>query len=139
MAAWCFVLVLCALCATEAQVPGFGKKRETIPLLREDIKFIQCEMCEKVSKHLHRTVNRMREALPKWDKLTEAAIFDQLEVMCDPAKDAGEWISHLDIQEDGDRLRVVEMTGVRTTMCAEDPSVLFACHVLVCCSTSSEQ
>jgi hypothetical protein len=75
-------------------------------------------MCETLSKHMHRTIKGMRDSLPKWDRLTEAAIFDKLEVMCNPTKTGeGEWLTKLDIQEDGDRLRVVEMSGVRSLCC----------------------
>lgn len=95
--------------------PGFGQKQPTIAALKEDIKFVECEMCEALSKHMHGTIKGMRDALHSWEHLTEVAIFDKLELMCNPRKTGeGDWLAKLDIQEDGDRLRVVEMPGVRS-------------------------
>jgi hypothetical protein len=36
-----------------------------------------------------------------------------LEEMCDPDKAAGEWITNIDLQENGDKLQLVEMPQVQ--------------------------
>lgn len=46
-------------------------------------------------------------------QLKEADIIDRLEKMCDPDKLAGSWIANFDIQEDGDKLKLVDMGTVR--------------------------
>jgi hypothetical protein len=60
-------------------------------------------------------------------QLQEADIIDKLEKICDPDRPAGEWITHYDLQEDGDQLKMVDMGQVRST-CVE-PS---ACILLTC-------
>lgn len=45
-------------------------------------------------------------------QLTEDAIIEGLEKMCDPDKEAGEWITKIDLQEEGDKLKLVDMDGV---------------------------
>lgn len=42
----------------------------------------------------------------------EADIIDRLEKICDPDKEAGEWITMVDLQEEGDKLKVVDMGHV---------------------------
>eukprot|EP00983_Pelagomonas_calceolata_P100256 1158546-Pelagomonas_calceolata.AAC.3 len=45
-------------------------------------------------------------------QLHEDAIIEGLEKMCDPDKEAGEWLTKIDIVEDGDQLKLVEMDEV---------------------------
>lgn len=46
-------------------------------------------------------------------QLSESDIMESLETMCDPDTEAGDWLNFLDLQEDGDRLKVTTMSGVR--------------------------
>ena len=96
-----------------AMPKGFGRKKETVPMLRDDMKYIQCEMCERVAKQAYRTVKQAREELPQWESLTEATILEKLESLCDPEKEnAGEWIAMLDVQQENNSLRIAVMTTV---------------------------
>ncbi len=45
-------------------------------------------------------------------QLHEDAIIEGLEKMCDPDKEAGEWLTKIDIVEDGEQLKLVEMDEV---------------------------
>lgn len=47
-------------------------------------------------------------------QLHESAIIDYLETMCDPYKPDGSWITHYDIVEDGERLKLVDTKQVST-------------------------
>ncbi|KAJ9526955.1 hypothetical protein QJQ45_025337 [Haematococcus lacustris] len=55
----------------------------------------------------------LKEALRQFSgglgQMTEAAIMDSLEKMCDPDREAGEWITHQDLQEEGKQLKLVDM------------------------------
>lgn len=45
-------------------------------------------------------------------QLAESDIIEQLEKMCDPSKPEGQWISHYDIVEKGDELKLVDTKKV---------------------------
>ena len=94
---------------------GFGRKKDPVPSIKTDVKFIRCDACQHIAKAAHRSVAALRTAQPHWKPLTEEAIIEHLEQMCNPQGEQGEWILHLDVQEDGDKLKVVEMSGVCTS------------------------
>lgn len=106
------VLGLLLACVTLAMPSGFGHKKEPVPAVKSDMKYIQCEACEKTAEAIHRAVGDLRSALPKWKTLTEIEILDMLEKICLSDAESGEWLAKLDLQEDGERLRVVEMPTV---------------------------
>lgn len=45
-------------------------------------------------------------------QVTEADIIDKLETMCNTDKEAGEWITQIDLQEEDDKLKLVDMGQV---------------------------
>ena len=64
-------------------------------------------------------------------QLHEDAVIEGLEKMCDPDKDAGEWLTKIDIVEEGDQLKLVDMDGVSVSACACVCVCVCAC-VCVC-------
>ena len=45
-------------------------------------------------------------------QLQEGDIIERLEKMCNPDSEQGEWLNQLDIQEEGDKLKLVDMGQV---------------------------
>jgi hypothetical protein len=113
----CTPIVLFALCvglinhAVSAQ--GFGRKRDIYPAIQEDIEYLRCSFCKLAAKQLHEGTGRLRAALPSWQKtLSEGAIIDFIEDSCKPEKEAGEWLTKLDVQQQGSALVIKEMSKV---------------------------
>ena len=104
--------LLLMLGPASAMQSGFGNKKEVIPSIKTDIKFIRCQVCELVAKEAHAGVAQHRAELPHWKKVTEEDIMIYLETLCDPKLEEGTWIIKQDIQEDGEVLRVVDMGPV---------------------------
>ncbi|KAF5831901.1 hypothetical protein DUNSADRAFT_12412 [Dunaliella salina] len=104
------------LVGATAQFGGMGGKKEEpkAPAVMSDIPFIKCQVCEKMVKlAIAGTAQLKAKAEEKpGGKLHEDAIIDGLEKMCDPDKEAGEWLTKIDIVEDGEQLKLVEMDEV---------------------------
>jgi hypothetical protein len=47
-----------------------------------------------------------------WLQVDESAIIESLELACNPAKPDGAWITHYDMVEDGDRIKLVDTQQV---------------------------
>ena len=109
-----------------AMMPGgFGRKKEPVPSIKSDVKYIRCDVCQHIAKAAHRSVGTLRKEQPHWKPLTEDSIIEHLEMMCNPQGEQGEWILHLDVQEDGDKLKVVEMSGVCLACACATPPCLW--------------
>ncbi|KAL6762700.1 hypothetical protein V8C86DRAFT_2513742 [Haematococcus lacustris] len=80
-----------------------------VPAVKADIPFIRCGVCEAMVKQSVKAVKGLQAAATPAQKMTEAAIMDSLEKMCDPDREAGEWITHQDLQEEGKQLKLVDM------------------------------
>jgi hypothetical protein len=50
-------------------------------------------------------------------QVDESAIIESLELACNPAKPDGAWITHYDMVEDGDRIKLVDTQQVRGYGC----------------------
>ncbi|KAF8062668.1 hypothetical protein HT031_003997 [Scenedesmus sp. PABB004] len=85
-----------------------------------DLPFIRCAACEAFVKQAGRMVKALRAELKPGASLDEERIIDGLETMCDPGKPAGQWITHYDIVEAGDALRLVDkgLPSVCNSECA---------------------
>ena len=112
------LLVLNSAALIRAAGKGFGRKKELVPTIKTDVKYIKCEVCQLVAKHAHRSVADLRAQQPSWKKLSEEEILTHLESICNSQKEEGEWITRVDVQEEGDRLRAVEKPEVRGTSAA---------------------
>ena len=98
----------------------FMKKNQGV---RSDVKFIACEACEALARHAANHVAELREEKKKEARdegspplpsqpppsrfgrapvpkgaPTEAEILDAVEGMADPSADAGEWLTHFDLE-----------------------------------------
>lgn len=84
-----------------------GGKEKKAEARKEDVKYIQCQVCEAMVKQAQRSLKTLNEGAPG-GKVKEDVILDNLEKMCDPDLDEGDWISMIDIVEDGDKLKLVD-------------------------------
>lgn len=110
------LIVLGGICLAHVaygQGQGFGRKKEVVPAIRSDIKYIQCQFCRIAARHLHRSVADLRKDVPSWKRVTENDIQEHLEVACNTDKIEGEWLLKLDVQERQDELVLTEMSKVR--------------------------
>lgn len=117
MLRWIAVLLVLVACAGHAAgqgTIGFGNRRtELIPVIEDDIKFVQCEFCNLAAKHIHKTVVMMKAAMPSWvKKLPEEAIDALLDQICNTNQETGEWLTKLDVQQEGDALVIKQMPEV---------------------------
>lgn len=94
---------------------GFGNKRsELTPVIEGDIEFVQCEFCSLAAKHLHRSIVMMKAAMPSWiKKLPEEAVDAFLDRVCNSNQETGEWLTKMDVQQQGDALVIKQMPEVR--------------------------
>uniref|UniRef100_A0A7S0R519 Saposin B-type domain-containing protein n=1 Tax=Pyramimonas obovata TaxID=1411642 RepID=A0A7S0R519_9CHLO len=104
-----FIALALLIVSSNGMMPGMGggKKKDKAPAVKSDIKYIKCSVCEEIVKFLHREVKKMRDELPKNKKLAEFDILEMTEKVCDPEKEEGEWITFLDMVEDGDKIKLV--------------------------------
>lgn len=110
------LFVLAVICfAHVANAQGFGRKKEIIPAIRTDIKYIECQFCQAAAKHLHHSIDNLRQDAPSWKPVTESDIQEHLELACNADKDEGEWLLKFDVQEHGAELVLKEMSKVRHT------------------------
>jgi hypothetical protein len=109
-------------------MPGLGMPSEEpkAAAVKSDIIFIRCQVCEAVVKQAVRRVKGMREELKPGKRVEESAIIDFLENMCNVAKPDGSWISHYDIVEEGDRLKLTD-TGKPSKCNSECATIARAC------------
>ena len=68
-------------------------------------------MCEALAVQAAAVTDKLRAAATKAKPLSEVAIMDALDRLVAPAREEGEWISTIDLVEDGTRLRVVAQGG----------------------------
>ncbi|XP_010541027.1 PREDICTED: uncharacterized protein LOC104814605 [Tarenaya hassleriana] len=97
-----------ALFASSAFLPvsECAKKPETGPR-KEDVPYIKCQVCEKLSLQLLQQVKKKQEQIsPK--KISEYQIIEIAENVCNLKKEEADWILKIDLVEKGDRLEMVE-------------------------------
>ncbi|KAL3829968.1 hypothetical protein ACJIZ3_018770 [Penstemon smallii] len=74
---------------------------------KEDIPYIKCQVCEKLSSQLYDQVQAKQSAIsPK--KISEYEIIEIAENLCNLKKQEADWILKIDIVEKGDKLELVE-------------------------------
>jgi NMD protein affecting ribosome stability and mRNA decay len=93
---------------------GFGNKRsELTRVIEGDIEFVQCEFCQMAAKHLRRSIVMMRAAMPSWvKKLPEEAVEAFLDRVCNSNQETGEWLTKMDVQQEGESLVIKQMPEV---------------------------
>lgn len=78
------------------------------------MKFIRCQVCEQLAKQAYRQISAFKkEAAEKKmkheRKVKELDILEKIEKMTNPLKDEGEWLTYLDLVEEGSKLVLKEM------------------------------
>jgi len=91
---------------------GRGKDKKD-PAVKADLPLIRCGACEAAARHMLRATQKLRDNATKANPMREADILDMLEGMCDPDAEGGDWITYIDLQEDGTKLRLVDMPRPR--------------------------
>ncbi|GBG70731.1 hypothetical protein CBR_g8029 [Chara braunii] len=118
--AWISCLLNCSLpMPTTVEAAGYDDAGKP-EIWRNDLKYIRCDVCEEVSKQLARQVKAKREEYShKKKKLTEYEIIELAERICQIDRVEGEWITKLDMVQDGDRIKLVEQEepGVCNSEC----------------------
>lgn len=93
-------------------MPGMGMggmpEQPKAAAVVSDVKYIKCGVCEALMKQATRKVKAMRGELKPGQRVDESAIIENLELACNPAKPDGAWITHYDMVEDGDRIKLVD-------------------------------
>eukprot|EP00878_Enallax_costatus_P001617 GHUV01001768.1.p1 GENE.GHUV01001768.1~~GHUV01001768.1.p1 ORF type:complete len:313 (+),score=74.73 GHUV01001768.1:240-1178(+) len=105
---------------------GMGPDKPKAAAIKSDTKFIKCQVCEAVVKQATRRVKAMRSELKPGTKLEESSIIEFLENICSTIKPDGLWITHYDIVEDGDKLKLVD-TGSPSKCNTECATIARAC------------
>jgi len=84
------------------------KDKPVVAAVKSDIPYIRCSVCEATAKNLFRQITSMRKDARPGTKLKEIDILETIEKVCDPEKEEGEWITKIDLVEDGTALKLVE-------------------------------
>ncbi|GJN00908.1 hypothetical protein PR202_ga18135 [Eleusine coracana subsp. coracana] len=84
-----------------------GQKKPTTAARREDIPYIQCQVCERIAREISAQVAKKQQALPPSKKVPEIEIIDIAENVCNLKKQEADWMLRIDIVEKGDKLEVM--------------------------------
>mmetsp|Transcript_31686 Transcript_31686/g.34644 ORF Transcript_31686/g.34644 Transcript_31686/m.34644 type:complete len:265 (+) Transcript_31686:65-859(+) len=112
------VIVLLALLSV---AQSFNEEKDIDPskVIKQDLPYIKCEVCERAIAELIPAIDEIKEehnAKFKKTPLEEVKILEVIENICKPAKDNGAWIRKLDISETTNSkkkyLSIVEPGGV---------------------------
>nr|CAB3469519.1 unnamed protein product [Digitaria exilis] len=85
-----------------------GQKKPATAARREDIPYIQCQVCERIAREISAQVAKKQQALPPAKKVPEIEIIDIAENVCNLKKQEADWMLRIDIVEKGDKLELVE-------------------------------
>ncbi|XP_019175806.1 PREDICTED: uncharacterized protein LOC109171132 isoform X2 [Ipomoea nil] len=98
-----FVLLSVAVISRWLPISECAKKEAA---RKEDIPYIKCQVCEKLSYQLyHQVQTKQAHISPK--KMSEYQIIEITENVCNLKKQEGDWILKIDIVEQEDRLEVM--------------------------------
>jgi hypothetical protein len=81
-----------------------GKKEEPAEVVKQDLPYIKCEVCERAVAELITAVDTIKEENKQQFKksnkpIEEVKILEIIENLCKPTNETGSWIRTLDIQE----------------------------------------
>lgn len=110
------LLFICSLLVTaKAQLSSSTPKAAP---RRDDIKYIKCQVCELLAKHAYKQAKELVKSSTPSRPVTEERVIELVEKLANPLKDEGEWVSQIDLVEDGKKLLVKEMG--ETGECGEE-------------------
>eukprot|EP00252_Welwitschia_mirabilis_P015011 TRINITY_DN33116_c0_g1_i1.p1 TRINITY_DN33116_c0_g1~~TRINITY_DN33116_c0_g1_i1.p1 ORF type:complete len:303 (-),score=64.93 TRINITY_DN33116_c0_g1_i1:358-1266(-) len=105
MARWLLPLLL--ICAAMFGYALGRPKKPSTTARKGDIPFIKCGVCNQIAEQLFRQISKKQSKIaPK--QLAEYEIIEVTENICNMKREEGDWVLHLDIVEDGDKLTLVE-------------------------------
>jgi predicted small secreted protein len=98
-----FFLLLFVIALLQVPVICTAEKDQDPSLvIKQDLNYIKCEVCERAVAALIEEVNSRKEEQEKLFKkkpIDEMKILEVIENVCKPNNETGEWIRSLDIQE----------------------------------------
>ncbi|KAJ4708604.1 hypothetical protein OWV82_018524 [Melia azedarach] len=102
------LLFVAAILLVSTWVPiSLCAKKPEAGARKEDIPYIKCQVCEKLASQLYHQVQKKQTQIsPK--KISEFEIIGIAENVCNLKKEEADWILHIDIVEQGDKLELVE-------------------------------
>ncbi|KAK3004572.1 hypothetical protein RJ639_018533 [Escallonia herrerae] len=103
-----FALILLSSMLVLSWAPiSHGSKKPVGIARKEDIPYIKCQVCQKLASQLyHQVETKQVEISPK--KISEYAIIEIAENVCNLKKQEADWILKIDVVEQGDGLELVE-------------------------------
>lgn len=110
-------MALCLLLLAAQCNAQFGMGKPSGPeakAVRSDLQYIRCEVCEQLAKQAYRQVSAFKkEAAEKkmkhQRKVKEIDLIEKMERMTNPLKEEGEWLTKVDLVEEGSKLLLKEM------------------------------
>ena len=88
------VLLLVTFCVISAT----AAKKPPAVVSKEDLKYIRCDVCERMISALTDNIESLKASSPK-GVLDELQVIDVIENICNPFNTTGEWIRKLDITD----------------------------------------
>ncbi|KAK8941616.1 hypothetical protein KSP40_PGU004679 [Platanthera guangdongensis] len=105
------------------------KKAVSAVARKEDIPFINCQVCEKISHQIYSQV-KDKESKISPRKISEYDVIEIAENVCNLKKAEADWILQIDIVEKGDNLELVEQ-GVEGHCNSECKTIERACQEII--------
>mmetsp|Transcript_28684 Transcript_28684/g.88691 ORF Transcript_28684/g.88691 Transcript_28684/m.88691 type:complete len:236 (-) Transcript_28684:28-735(-) len=98
-ATWSTRVLLLLAAAANAQLPGMpgGPPADARPI-HKTAQQLECAVCKRATEQLWTKTMDLRENAP-YKKPSEDMYMDAIEQICNPDKDLGEWIAHIDITQ----------------------------------------
>jgi|TARA_B100000073_G_scaffold338103_1_gene334841 hypothetical protein len=124
------IALLTALPGASAAFPGAAGSKKVARAVKSDVKYIECEVCEFLSRAATEEYDALKTEQGK--KLTETDVIEKMEKMCQSNAKEGDWIITKDLQEKGSKLRVVDMGKENYGECgAECKTIVAVCEKIL--------
>ena len=99
----------------KGQPMGRKNLKPQAEIVKSDLKYIYCNVCRKMVEIAHEKASELLDKRFKFkakrkNEMTEfdgeGAVQEYLEKMCNPLKPEGEWVSKIDLIQEGDQLQL---------------------------------
>lgn len=104
----CAFLLLFALPFLATRAEADADSKSAARGVRSDVPYIQCETCAHVVEAAVNETNKLEGT-----HLTELALFDMVESLCDPNAPVGKWTTTIDLQERLRKLHLVKQDATQ--------------------------
>ncbi|KAH0451203.1 hypothetical protein IEQ34_018502 [Dendrobium chrysotoxum] len=116
-------------CIVPLSIASPKKKAPPSAARKEDIQYINCQVCEKIAQQIYNQVKGKESKIsPK--KISEYEVIEIAENVCNLKKAEADWILQIDIVEKGDKLELVEQ-GVEGQCNSECKTIERACQEIM--------